>query len=188
MGSHTIDLPFWALNLRAPTTVEAESNLPARPETYPDYLIARWEHPARGDRPPLKLTWYDGHQFPKSPPGVDLTKWHLGIMFVGDKGTLLADYAKWMLLPEADFKEFQPPKPSIPPSPGQHEEWIHACKTGAPTLCNFDYSGALVEHNLLGTVAFRVGKKLDWDAENLKARNCPEADQFLRTTLCTGWM
>ena len=92
-----------------------------------------------------------------------------------------------MLLPERDFKGFQAPKPSIPPSLGHHEEWIHACKTGAPTLCNFEYSGTLVEHNLLGTVAFRAGKKLQWDAENLKAPNCPEADQFIRREYREGW-
>ncbi len=113
MGSHIIDLPFWALELQAPTTVEAEGPLPVRPETYPDHLIVRWEHPARGNRPPVKLTWYDRHNRPKSPEGVDLSKWHLGIMFVGDKGILLADYGKRMLLPEADFKDFQPPPASI---------------------------------------------------------------------------
>ena len=141
MGSHIIDLPFWALELQSPTTVEAEGPLPVRPETYPDSLTVRWEHPARGNRPPVKLTWYDGKQRPKSPEGVDLTKWHLGIMFVGDKGILVADYGKYVLLPEAEFKDFQAPKPWIAPSLGHHEEWIHACKTGAPTLCNFDYSG-----------------------------------------------
>jgi predicted dehydrogenase len=187
MGSHTIDLPFWALELQYPLTVEAEGPLPVRPETYPDQLTVRWEHPARGNRPAVKLTWYDGHQRPKSPEGVDLKKWHLGILFVGDKGILLADYGKRILLPEADFKDFQPPKPSIAPSLGHHEEWIHACKTGAPTLCNFEYSGTLIEHNLLGTVAFRAGEKLDWDPENLKARNCPDADRFLRQPYREGW-
>ena len=160
MGSHTIDLPFWALGLQYPTTIEAEGPLPVRQETYPDQLIVRWEHPAHGDRPPVQLTWYDRHQRPKSPEGVDLMQWHLGIMFVGDKGILLADYNKRVLLPESDFKDFQAPAPSIPPSLGHHQEWIHACKTGAPTLCNFEYSGTLIEHNLLRTVAFRAGKKL----------------------------
>ncbi len=187
MGSHTIDLPFWALDLQAPTTVEAEGPGPARPETYPDHLIVHWEHPARGTRPPLKFTWYDRHNRPPSPPGVDLAKWRLGIMFIGAKGILVSNYAKHLLLPEADFKGFQPPPPSIPPSPGHHLEWIEACKTGAPTSCNFDYSGALVEHNLLGTVAFRVGRKLEWDPVALKARNCPEADAFIRPPYRQGW-
>ncbi len=187
MGSHLIDLPFWALELEYPTTVEAEGPLPVRAETYPDYLTVRWEHPARGKRPPVKLTWYDGKQRPKSPDGVDLEKWHMGIMFVGDKGTLLANYSRWVLLPEADFKDFKAPEPWIAPSLGHHQEWLHACKTGAPTLCNFDYSGALVEHNLLGTVAFRAGKKLQWDAENLKATNCPEADRLIHPPYREGW-
>lgn len=187
MGSHLIDLPFWALELKYPTTVEAEGPLPVRAETYPDYLTVRWEHPARGKRPPVKLTWYDGKQRPKSPDGADLQKWHMGIMFVGDKGTLLADYSHWVLLPEADFKDFKAPEPWIAPSLGHHQEWLHACKTGAPTLCNFDYSGSLVEHNLLGTVAFRAGKKLQWDAENLKATNCPEADRLIRPPYREGW-
>jgi predicted dehydrogenase len=187
MGSHLIDLPFWALELKYPTTVEAEGPLPVRPETYPDHLTVRWEHPARGNRPPVKLTWYDGHERPKSPEGVDLQKWHMGIMFVGDKGILLADYGRRVLLPEADFKDFQAPKPWIGKSLGHHEEWIHACKTGAPTLCNFEYSGTLIEHNLLGTVAFRAGKKLEWDPENLKASNCPEADRLIRPPYREGW-
>ena len=108
-------------------------------------------------------------------------------MFVGAKGILVADYGKRILLPEANFKDFQPPKPWLAPSPGHHQEWIHACKTGGPTLCNFDYSGALVEHNLLGTVAFRTGKKLNWDPEKLKATNCPEADRFIRRSYRQGW-
>lgn len=187
MGCHIIDLPFWALELQAPTTVEAEGPLPVRPETYPDELKVRWEHPARGNRPPLTLTWYDGKQWPESPAGVDLTSWHLGTMFVGDKGILVADYGRYLLLPEAQFKDFQAPDPWIAPSLGHHEEWVHACKTGAPTLCNFDYSGALVEHNLLGTVAFRTGQKLQWDAEQLTATNCPAAEQYLRKTYRDGW-
>jgi predicted dehydrogenase len=187
MGSHTIDLPFWALELQSPTTIEAEGPLPVRSETYPDYLIVRWEHPARGARPPLTLTWYDGGKRPASPDGVDLTSWHLGILFEGDKGILVADYGKRILLPEADFRDFRAPEPTIPASPGHHQEWINACKTGTPTLCNFDYSGALIEHNLLGTVAFRVGKKLEWNPKELKVRNCPEADPLIRPACRDGW-
>jgi hypothetical protein len=85
---------------------------------------------------------------------------------------------------------YKSPKPEelIPPSLGHHKEWIVACKTGKPTTCNFDYSGALVENNLLALVAYRVGKKLAWDAENLKATNCPEADKYIRKTYRSGWI
>ena len=80
-----------------------------------------------------------------------------------------------------------PPKSRIAPSLGHHQEWIEACKTGSPTLCNFEYSGTLIEHNLLGTVAFRAGKKLQWNPESLTARNYPAADGFLRRSYRDGW-
>ncbi len=67
------------------------------------------------------------------------------------------------------------------------QEWIHACKTGEPTLCNFDYSGMLIEHNLLGNVAYRAGAKLQWDPQTLTASNCPEASQFIRRDYRCGW-
>jgi predicted dehydrogenase len=186
MGSHLIDLPFWALELGDPLTVEAEG-APLRPETYPEWLKVRWEHPARGDRPGLALHWYDGIQRPSSPPGHDLQTWNIGVLFIGDDGMLLADYGKCILLPEEKFKGFEPPAKSIPPSLGHHAEWIHAIKTGAPTLCNFTYSGKLVEHNLLGTVAFRTQTKLQWDAQNLRATNCPQADALICREYRQGW-
>ena len=189
MGSHVIDLPFWALKLRDPLTCEAEGE-PAEPSphTNPKWLILRWEHPAREDMPPVKLTWYDGVQRPESPPGFDLSTWGLGMLFVGEEGMVLSNYGKHHLLPEEKFKDFQRPEPRIPKSLGHHQEWLHACKTGAPSLCNFDYSGKLVEHNLLGNVAYRTGKKLDWDPKTLKAKNCPEADQYLRREYRQGWV
>ena len=186
MGSHLIDLPWWALKLRHPLTAQAEGE-PRSDESYPHWLKVVWEHPARGDMPPVKLFWYDGGKKPPPPPDDDLRRWGNGILFVGDKGYLLADYGRRVLLPKARFKDFQPPKPWIPASPGHHREWLLGCKTGSPTLCNFDYSGTLIENNLLGTVAFRVGKKLKWDAENLKAVGCPEADRFIRRKYREGW-
>ena len=191
MGSHLIDLPFWALGLRQPLTVEATGDpTPASPHTCSKWLICTWEHPARNQAPPVKLTWYDGIKMPKSPPGFDLTKNKyrgIGVMFVGDGGTLVADYGKHTLLPAEKFKTYQRPEKKIPKSPGHYNEWLHGCKTGAPTLCNFDYSGMLIEHNLLGNVAYRTGKKLQWDPKSLKATNCPEADQYIRREYRDGW-
>lgn len=186
MGSHLIDLPFWALKLRDPLTIESQG-AQVRKETYPEWLIVHWEHPARGDMVPAKLHWYDGIQRPESPPGHDLNKWGIGVLFVGDDGMLLADYGRRILLPEAKFKDFKPPEPWIDPSRGHHQEWLHGAKTGAPTLCNFDYSGKLVENNLLGTAALRVGKKLQWDPKAMKAVNCPEADQYIKREYREGW-
>jgi hypothetical protein len=100
---------------------------------------------------------------------------------------LLADYGRKQLLPESQFAGFQAPKPTIPDSKGHYAEWVAACKTGSPTGCNFDYAGALTEAVLLGNVAFRAGRKIEWDAVALKALNCPEADQYLRRDYRPGW-
>ena len=188
MGSHVIDLAFWALKLRDPLNCEAKGDpSEASPVTNPHWLISTWEHPARGDMPACKLTWYDGIQRPPSPPGQDLNAWGLGVLFIGEKGMVLSDYGRHLLLPEDKFKDFKRPEPSIPRSLGHHAEWIHACKTGEPTTCNFDYSAKLIEHNLLGNVSYRVGKRLEWDPKTLKATNCPEADKFIRRDYRQGW-
>jgi hypothetical protein len=114
-------------------------------------------------------------------------KWGSGQLFVGDKGMILSNYDRYLLFPEKEFAGFKPPPKTIPPSVGHHREWIMACKTGGPTTCNFDYAGALIESNLLGIVAYRVGKKLEWDPVNLCAKNCPEADKYIRKTYRKGW-
>jgi hypothetical protein len=113
--------------------------------------------------------------------------WDTGFLFVGEHGMLLVDYQKRVLLPEAKFAGYQPPKPSIPDSIGHYKEWVAACKTGSPTGCNFDYAGALTEMVLLGNVAFRAGTKLQWDAAHLRAANCAEADRFIRREYRKGW-
>src|SRR5205085_1949445 len=91
-----------------------------------------------------------------------------GVLFIGDKGMLIADYGKYQLLPEKQFEGFKPPEPFIPNSIGHHKEWVEACKTGGATTCNFDYSGALTESAILGTVSYRSGTSFEWDAAKLK--------------------
>ncbi|MDP7302640.1 MAG: gfo/Idh/MocA family oxidoreductase, partial [Pirellulaceae bacterium] len=85
------------------------------------------------------------------------------------------------------FSGFKRPEPTIAKSLGHHAEWIHACKTGAPTTCNFEYAGWLTEANHLGNVAYRVGKKLQWDHESLCATNAPEADELIHREYRKGW-
>lgn len=185
MACHYMDLPFWALKLRHPNKVRAEGP-PIHPETTAPWMIATWEFPAREELPPVKLTWYDGGKRPALFAEEKLPKWGDGVLFIGDKGMLLANYGQYKLLPEKQFEGFEKPKPTIPSSIGHHKEWLEACKTGGPTTCNFDYSGALSETVLLGTVAYRVGKPLTWDAKNLTA-NEPEAERFVRKEYRKGW-
>lgn len=184
MGCHYMDLPFWALGLRHPIACEAEA-AEVHPETCPLGLTVRYKFPAQGDSPAVDLTWYDGNQTPSVVAGERVKG--SGVMFVGSEGKLFANYSNYRLFPREKFAGFEPPAPSIPDSIGHHAEWVHACKTGAPTTCNFDYSGALSESVLLGNVAYRVGKAIQWDAKTLTAIDCPEADQFIRKDYRPGW-
>ena len=186
LGSHWNDLPFWALKLKAPTSVEAGGPKP-HPEIAPASMQAAYEFPARGDMPAVKVMWYQGENKPALLAEKKIPQWGSGVLFVGDKGMLLSDYSKHVLLPEKQYAGFAPPKAFIPKSLGHWAEWIHACKTGAPTTCNFEYAGWLTESNHLGNVAFRAGKRLEWDATAMKATNCPEADAFIRREYRKGW-
>ena len=186
LGSHWNDLAFWALKLKHPLSVEA-SGPPPHPEIAPASMSATYEYGARGDLPPVKLTWHQGEEKPALWREGKIPKWDSGVLFIGSKGMLLSDYGKHALLPEEQFKDFKRPEPFIPESIGHHKEWIHACKTGAPTTCSFDYSGPLTEANHLGNVAYRVGKKLLWDHVKLAATNTTAAARFLRREYRPGW-
>jgi predicted dehydrogenase len=186
LGSHWIDLPFWALRLQSPRTIEAFGP-PPHPEIAPASMHVIYEYEARGEMPALKLSWYQGADKPEPWHTGAIPKWNNGVLFVGSKGMLLADYGKHLLLPEKDFRDFKRPQPFIPKSLGHHAEWIHACKTGTPTTCTFAYSGWLTEANHLGNVAYRAGKKLEWDAVKMRASNAPEAAAFVRREYRKGW-
>ncbi len=187
LGSHWNDLPFWALKLRAPLTIEA-GGPPPHPEIAPASMHAVYEYGARGEMPPVRLTWHQGEDKPEIWTRGGIPQWESGVLFIGTQGRmLLASYDKHLLLPEADFKDFKRPEPTIAKSLGHHAEWVHACKTGAPTTCNFEYAGWLTEANHLGNVAYRVGRKLEWDAARMRAKNAPQAAAFIRREYRPGW-
>jgi hypothetical protein len=168
--------------------IEAEGP-PVDPEGCPENLTVRYEYAARGDLPPVKLTWFDGDKAAQLPipSGSGVVPCHMGVLFIGKDGLLQADYQTRTLYPHDKFKDYKPPAPSIPASIGHHKEFFEACKNGGPTTCNFDYAGALTEAVLLGTVAYRAGKRIEWNAETLQAVNCPEADRFLSRPYREGW-
>lgn len=186
LGSHWIDIPFAALKLRHPLTIEAKGP-PPHAEIAPASMSATYEYGARGEMPPVRLTWYQGVEKPPQYLAKQIPQWGNGVLFVGSKGMLLSDYGKHVLLPETDFKDFKGPEPFLPRVASHHAEWIEACKTGSATGSNFDYAGALTEANHLGNVAYRVGKKLQWDPVKLKAKNAPEAARLIRKQYRNGW-
>ncbi len=183
MGCHLLDLAFWALRLRHPTSVSAAGPDPD-PDTAPMGLVATWEFPARGALPPVKVIWYDGERMPKQVRDREVPGF--GIMFIGDKGMLWADYGQLTLYPEKQYDDYQRPKPSIPKSVGHHREWINACKQGTPTSCNFDYSGALTETVLLGTIAYRTQESFSWDPAAFKTSS-DRANGLLQRPHRAGW-
>lgn len=187
-GCHYMDLPFWALNLKYPTSVEPIDGPPVHKESTPTWLIVRYTFPTlKGSDRPLQLTWYHGGRRPKIVDDQLFAKYRGGVLFIGEKGMLISDYGKHTLLPEEKFKDFQRPPQFIPSSVGHHKEWIQAIKTGGTPTCTFEYSGPLSEAALLGNVAYRVGKKLEWDAAKVRATNCPEADEFIQHHYRSGW-
>ncbi len=186
LGSHWNDLPFWALKLDAPQTVEGFGP-PPHAELAPATMSATYEFAARGDMPALKLHWHQGESKPEIWTKKGIPQWANGVLFVGDKGMLLSDYQKHVLLPEQNFANAKLPEPSLPRVSSHYAEWIAACKGGPACLADFQYSGLLTETNHLGNVAYRTGKKLIWDAKQMRATNAPEADKFIRRDYRKGW-
>jgi hypothetical protein len=200
MGCHILDPAFWALELGPPQSVEATSTHfePAvASETYPRASIVRYAFPARGNRPPVKLTWYDGRLLPPSPPGMEPGRSlpGSGALLIGDKGTILhgshgADGVR--LLPETRMQEYRrPPKTLRRVTEGHEGDWIRACKEGpggVPPCSPFEYGGALTEMVLLGVLAIRMkDQRLDWDSQKLRFTNNEKANDLLRIQYRDGW-
>ena len=173
MACHYVDLVHWALDLGQPTRVEA-SGPPVHPVGTPNKMHVVWDHPAKGDRGPVSVHWYDGGL---RPEGVS---WGSGQLFVGSEGRLLSDYGRHELHPADRFADAPPPDRSIPDSIGHHAEWIEAIKHGGSTTCDFDYSGDLSATVLLGNVAYRVGAPITWSPGSGQGEGAPGAEALVR--------
>jgi predicted dehydrogenase len=193
MGIHNLAPVFSALKLGAPTSVQASSTAVFK-ETVPLACMVHYQFPARGEMPPVKLHWYDGGLLPERPAELAQNQPldpEDGIIFVGEKGKMLV--TGWggehpRLLPDSLDKSYQRPPKSLPRSTGHHKEWLAACRGGPAPRSNFSFAGPLTEAVLLGSVCVRNGgDQLDWDSENLKITNDPDANQFLHYEYRKGW-
>ncbi len=191
MGCHIMDGANWSLKLGAPDTVELVSSLERVPEMAPQSSIVRYQFPARGEMPPCTMTWYDSGQKPTKPAEMEGELMSNGSLFIGDKGKIICEtYGENpRLLPESLMKDFKKPAPTIPrvPENNPHLDWIRACKGGPAACSNFDVSGPFSETVLLGNLAIRLGKKLEWDSKNLRVKNMPEADILIHKHYRKGW-
>lgn len=182
MGCHLLSTVFKALDLRHPTSVEASSTK-MYPEVYPLGVIARFEFPARGDRPPVKLSWYDGGLLPPTPDDMPNRRAY-GVMYVGEKAKIFGH----RIVPETKMKAYGRPPKTLPRSPGHYKEFVDACRGGPAPGSNFvDHAGILSETPLLANVAVRAGKKLLWDGPNMKITNDEAANKLLHREYRQGW-
>lgn len=195
MACHVADLGFWGLDLDAPTAIEAKVS-DSHPESPPKWSVIRFEFPARGAQPPVVLTWYDGGKKP-DPALVGLPDLPgSGSILVGDRATMYVpdEYGRvYQVLPR-DSKEPRPKPPApatqlnlIGIAASHYREWIAACKGGPAALSNFDEAAKLTEAILLGNVAIRLGKRIEWNAKEMKVVGCPEADPLIQPAFRAGW-
>jgi hypothetical protein len=192
MAVHNLDPAFYALDLEAPASAEALSSGLGR-ETYAAWQIIAFDFAAHGQQPALKMTWYDGGKLPPKPAdlGDEIDLPDNGILFVGDRGTMLC--GGWsgapMLFPASRRASFPLPPKTIPRSIGHRAEWIRACKDKQPAdaKAGFDYSGPFTEALLVGNLAVRLQKRVEWDAANLRARNLPEAEALIHKQYRAGF-
>ncbi len=192
MGSHTMDLLWNAVDAKLPTSAEAKGEK-FNPDVTPVECESHFDHPANDWRGPIRVHWYQGGLMPNSPPNYDLNKIDHGAMFKGTKGFLVADFDSRVLLPLGDNADmtYYKPRPQdkmLPPIGDFQQQWINACKNPSlKTACDFEYSGDMIEQMLLGLVAYRVGKKLEYDGATGRVTNVAEANALLRHTYRPGW-
>jgi predicted dehydrogenase len=190
-GCHDLDAACWALELYAPTCIEAKPAGYMDDEIAPHGELCYFTFGPRGDTPPALLTWYTGGLMPPCPEelGEKLSLPGRGCLFVGDKGKLLCEGAGGppRLLPYEKTREYKRPAKTLPRSKGHHRDWLDACKGGPPASSNFAYGAKLTELTLLGVLALRVGKRIYWDAANMKAKDLPAADPMIRGQYRKGW-
>lgn len=190
---HNFDPAFWALDLKTPLSIEAHGAGGVDSEMAPPGGLYTYQFGPRGKMPAVKFVWYDGGLMPPMPEGLDpddqLGASGNGILFVGDKGMITCP--GWAgdprLLPGSRMDDFKQPPKTLARSKGHHRDWINACKGGPAASANFQYGAGLTEIGLLGLVAMRVGKKLYWDAANLKMTNAPETERFIKGSYRSGW-
>lgn len=193
MGSHTMDLVWNALEPELPTAIEAKGE-PFNAEVTPVELESHFTIPANSWRPPVKVSWYQGGAMPKSPrPYVDLKKIGHGAMFKGSHGFIVCDFDTRIVLPfgkDANMTSHYKPRAKedlIPPLGNFQTQWIKACKGDLKTACDFDYSGRMIETMLLGLVAYRAGKELQYDPKVGKVTNDEAANALLSKKYREGW-
>jgi predicted dehydrogenase len=187
-GCHYMDLAFWALGLEAPDALVAtgakdhdgDNDVPGKQKVV-------YEFPASaGAKPAVTLVWRHGGEKPDEAR--HFPKYSNGVLFIGEKGMLCADYGKHDFSPGDAFKDVKIER-TIPDSIGHHKEWLQAIRAGGRSSCDFAYSGALTETVLLGVAAYlgAPGERLTWNAPSLLLGGSKAAADLLSAPRRAGW-
>ncbi len=196
MACHILGTPNMALRLSeaAPVSVECVKKEGVGKYCFPHQTVIRFDFPARGNMPALKLFWNDSLKGAFHYPGIPDTellgdKDINGSLFVGEKGFLTTGCygERTRLVPESKWTDYKKPQPLLTRSPGHYRDWIRACKGGAPSCSNFDVAAPFVSWMLLGVIAMRFEGKLDWDGKKMQFTNNKEANQYLKPVFRKGW-
>jgi len=193
---HVVDPVFWALDLGAPKTIQAQVkdyDPKTQGDAFPKGEMITYEFPAKGNRGPITMHWYSGvvkiprpEALEKDRKGVET-----GAVVLGDKGTIM--YGSHgaggvRIIPEVKMKEYKLPEKKLPRTKGHHQDWLEAIRSGKKAGSDFSYGGPLTELALLGVIAIKLaGTKLQWDAAKTCFPNCPEANQFVKPPYRSGW-
>ena len=182
---HHLDPAFWALKLDQANTFSVEaSSSGITEETCPAASLIYFDFPARAGMGPVRINWYEGGLMPPRPAEIEAgrTLGGNGIIFAGTKGAILGE--GWSrsprIIPETKMRAYRRPPKTLPRVNGHHRDWLDACKGKGAASNNFNYSGPLTEFTLMGNVALRAGKKLQFDWKPMKVTNAPDADKFVK--------
>ncbi|MCK3684025.1 Gfo/Idh/MocA family oxidoreductase [Maribellus sp. YY47] len=193
---HTLDAPFWALDLGLPETVEAFVKDPVADHSFvATESVVTWNFGARGNKAPVTMKWYEGIEKPQVKPEWGLNELpDAGMIMIGDKQTLFTGMRPnnpRLLVPEEEWNVFLKDAPAQKfPRVGEEkpvQEWVDAIKNGTLPGSNFDYSASLMEMAQVGVLAQRFGGKITYDAQNMKALDRPELDPYIKETPREGW-
>jgi predicted dehydrogenase len=194
---HVVDPVFWALDLGAPKTIQAQVkdyDPKTQGDAYPKGDIITFEFPAQGERGPITLVWHSGTE--KIPRAKELEEGRkpveTGAYVYGDKGVIM--YGSHgaggvRIIPETAMQAYQRPQQKIPRVKEHHDDWLRAIRTGGKAGSDFSsYGGPLTEVAMLGVIALKLpGTKLEWDAPNMRFTNCDEANQYVNPAYRPGW-
>jgi predicted dehydrogenase len=194
---HVVDPVFWALDLGAPKTIQAQVkdyDPKTQGDAFPWGDIITFEFPAQGERGPITLVWHSGTE--KIPRAKELEEGRkpveTGAYVYGDKGVIM--YGSHgaggvRIIPETAMQAYQRPAQKIPRVKEHHDDWLRAIRTGGKAGSDFSsYGGPLTEVAMLGVIALKLpGTKLEWDAPNMRFTNCDEANQYVNPAYRPGW-